>query len=155
MHLVSWLRPVITRPCGVGLLSLLALTRVWATDSASVAKLLANPPREFSSAPLWVWNDRLTERQIIDTLRDLHSQHVRQVIVHPRPGLMTPYLSNEWFALWKAALREAEALDMNVWIYDENSYPSGFAGGAVPELIPEARGRGLTFHEEKSIVFLS
>ena len=27
------------------------------------------------------------------------------------------------------ALDEAERLDMNVWIYDENSYPSGFAGG--------------------------
>ena len=32
---------------------------------------------------------------------------------------------------------------MNVWIYDENSYPSGFAGGWVPELMPESRGRGL------------
>jgi len=34
------------------------------------------------------------------------------------------------------ALAEAERLDMNVWIYDENSYPSGFAGGWVPELMP-------------------
>jgi hypothetical protein len=42
---------------------------------------------------------------------------------------MTPYLSDEWFRLWKLALKEAEKLDMNVWIYDENSYPSGFAGG--------------------------
>jgi hypothetical protein len=36
---------------------------------------------------------------------------------------------------------------MNVWIYDENSYPSGFAGGWVPELMPESRGRGLVFKE--------
>jgi hypothetical protein len=71
------------------------------------------------------------------------SQNVKQVWVHPRPGLMTPYLSEDWFRLWKIALQEAERLDMNVWIYDENSYPSGFAGGLVPEAMPESRGRGL------------
>jgi hypothetical protein len=72
------------------------------------------------------------------------------VWVHPRPGLMTPYLGKDWFRLWKVALKEAERLDMNVWIYDENSYPSGFAGGWVPELMPESRGRGLNLKEAKS-----
>jgi hypothetical protein len=60
---------------------------------------------------------------------------------------MTPYLSTEWFRLWKVALDEAERLGMNVWIYDENSYPSGFAGGWVPELMPASRGRGLGLRE--------
>lgn len=31
---------------------------------------------------------------------------------------------------------------MNIWIYDENSYPSGFAGGHVPELMPESYNQG-------------
>lgn len=117
------------------------------TDSAAVKKLFANPPREYATAPLWVWNDMLTEDQVRDTMRDLAGQKVKQVFVHPRPGLMTPYLSPDWFRLWKVALKEAERLDMNVWIYDENSYPSGFAGGWVPELMPESRGRGLVFAE--------
>jgi len=114
---------------------------------AAVRCLFASPSREYASAPLWVWNDRLTEEQIRSTLRDLAAQHVRQAFVHPRPGLMTPYLSEEWFALWKAALDEAEKLDMNIWIYDENSYPSGFAGGWAPERMPESRGMGLHFRE--------
>src|ERR1039457_6255293 len=118
--------------------------------SANVRALFKNPPREYSTGPLWVWNDMLTEQQIRDTMRDLASQKVKQVWVHPRPGLMTPYLSKDWFRLWKVALNEAERLDMNVWIYDENSYPSGFAGGWVPELMPEARGRGLAFREAKA-----
>ena len=120
-------------------------------DSATIKRTFANPPRQYSSSPLWVWNDMLTEEQIVGSLRDLAGQKVKQVFVHPRPGLMTPYLSPEWFRLWKIALREAERLDMNVWIYDENSYPSGFAGGWVPELMPEARGRGLEFREESSV----
>ncbi|MDR1962404.1 MAG: hypothetical protein LBQ50_01335 [Planctomycetaceae bacterium] len=130
-----------------------------ATVSAQVSKLnpitnptlaelrenFKNPHRDFSTGPLWTWNDRLTEDQVRGTLRDLAGQHVKQVWVHPRPGLMTPYLSDEWFACWKAALDEAQKLDMNVWIYDENSYPSGFAGGFVPEALPDSRARSLGF----------
>ncbi len=121
------------------------------SDSAAARQAFLAPTREYSSSPLWVWNDDLTEQEVLDTLRDLAGQHVRQVFVHPRPGLMTPYLSEKWMQLWKATLREAERLDMNVWIYDENSYPSGFAGGHVPELMPEACGKGLFFHASDSV----
>src|SRR5512143_2712278 len=86
-----------------------ALT-VRAVDSAKLRNSFAAPPREYSSSPLWVWNDMLTEEQVVGTLRDLAGQKVKQAFVHPRPGLMTPYLSEEWFKLWKAALREAERL---------------------------------------------
>jgi hypothetical protein len=118
--------------------------------SAAVRARFVDPPREFASGPLWVWNDDLTETQIRETLRDFADQHVRQAYVHPRPGLMTPYLGEDWFRLWKVALDEAAKLDMNIWIYDENSYPSGFAGGWVPELMPESRGMGLVQREVKS-----
>jgi len=113
----------------------------------AVRDLFADPPAEYSSGPLWVWNDMLTDEQITGTLRDLAAQNVRQVWVHPRPGLMTPYLSQEWYRLWTLALEEGKRLGMRVWIYDENSYPSGFAGGWVPELMPESRGRGLAMQE--------
>ncbi|MDI9433269.1 MAG: glycosyl hydrolase [Planctomycetota bacterium] len=119
-------------------------------SSAQVRRQFTSPSRQYSSAPLWVWNDMLTEQQIAETMADLAGQKVRQVFVHPRPGLMTPYLSDDWFRLWKVALREAEKLDMNVWIYDENSYPSGFAGGLVPEAMPESRGKGLALQEVKT-----
>ena len=135
----------------ISLLYWLALPpAVQATDSGQAKALFKHPPRAYSTGPLWVWNDLLTEQQIRDTLRDLDAQEVKQVWVHPRPGLMTTYLSPDWFRLWKVALREAERLDMNVWIYDENSYPSGFAGGLVPEAMPESRGRGLVFREART-----
>ena len=145
------MRPVISHLLCTCACVLISLNVSGAADSNEVRALFADPPREYSSGPLWVWNDMLTEQQIVDTMRDLASQHVRQVFVHPRPGLMTPYLSSDWFRLWKVALKEAEKLDMNVWIYDENSYPSGFAGGIVPDAMPESRGRGLVFREEKTV----
>jgi hypothetical protein len=120
-----------------------------AADSARIKSMFAAPPRQYSSAPLWVWNDMLTEEEVVGTMRDLAGQGVRQVFVHPRPGLMTPYLSEDWFRLWKAALKEAGRRDMNVWIYDENSYPSGFAGGFVPDAMPQSRGKGLAISEQE------
>ncbi len=136
------------------LLVLMVLPTVAATakpvKSSQVKRLFDDPPTEFSSAPLWVWNDLLTPEQIAGTMQDLASQKVMQVFVHPRPGLMTPYLSEDWFKLWDVALREAEKLDMNVWIYDENSYPSGFAGGLVPDAMPESRGKGLALQKAQT-----
>jgi len=132
------------------LLALLFAASARGEDSAAVKRVFADPPRQYASAPLWVWNDMLTEEQVVGTLRDLAAQKVKQAFVHPRPGLMTPYLGDAWFRLWKLALQEAERLDMNLWIYDENSYPSGFASGLVPDAMPESRGRGLALREVKT-----
>jgi hypothetical protein len=135
------------------LLSIVCLSPAYSQNPASSAQAraqFASPPPESSTAPFIVWNDWMTEEEIVANMRDLARQGVRQIIVHPRPGLMTPYMSDDWFRMWKATLREAERLDMNVWIYDENSYPSGFAGGLVPEAMPESRGRGLQLREETS-----
>ena len=143
-HLAPWM-------CATLLLALLApAPAARAIDTAELEALFANPSRDYSSGPLWVWNDMLTEDQIRGTLRSLAGQKVMSAFVHPRPGLMTPYLSEDWFRLWKVALDEAERLDMNIWIYDENSYPSGFAGGYVPEAMPEARGLGVEWREHES-----
>jgi len=128
----------------------LALSATAATEagrSDRIKALFAHPPAEYSTAPLWVWNDKLTDEMVVGTLRDLAAQEVKQVFVHPRPGLMTPYLSSEWFRLWKTALNEAARLDMKLWIYDENSYRQVFAGGFVPDAMPESRGRGVGFEE--------
>jgi len=118
-------------------------------DSDAVKGDFVSPGREFATAPLWVWNDYLTEEQLTFCLEALATEGVKQVFVHPRPGLMTPYLSDDWFRLWKHCLTEAERLDMNVWIYDENSYPSCFAGGFVPEAMPDSRAQGVSLKRVK------
>jgi len=106
----------------------------------------ANPPAAFSTAPFFVWNGEVTEADIDQFLDDYRSQGVRAVIVHPRPGLITPYLSDRWFELVRYSVERARKLGMLVWLYDENSYPSGFAGGHVPAEMPESwrDGHGLT-----------
>lgn len=96
-----------------------------------------DPPNEFRTAPLWVWNDEMNLERVKEQLRQFKEQGMGQVFVHPRPGLTTEYLSEDWFRLWKGALAEAKQLGLICNIYDENSYPSGFAGGHVPSLAPD------------------
>jgi len=144
---------MMTRTFLAMLLTVVCLSPTYSRNAASSAHVraqFASPPRESSTAPFLVWNDWMTEEEVVGTMRDLAGQGVRQIIVHPRPGLMTPYLSDDWFRMWKAALKEAERLDMDLWMYDENSYPSGFAGGLVPDAMPESQGRGLQLKEETS-----
>ena len=64
---------------------LISTSAAQSADSAAVKKLFAKPPREYATAPLWVWNDQLTDAQIRGTLSDLAGQGVRQAFVHPRP----------------------------------------------------------------------
>ena len=96
-----------------------------------------DPPAEFRTAPLWVWNDEMNPDRIKEQLRQFKEQGMGGVFVHPRPGLITEYLGSEWFELWKTALDESKRLGLLCNIYDENSYPSGFAGGHVPALAPD------------------
>ncbi len=108
----------------------------WNPDMANTLEELKagfkNPPIEFSTAPLWVWNDRITRENIDFQLREFKEKGIHMVFIHPRPGLITEYLGNEWFELVKYSVDKARELNMKIWLYDENSFPSGFAGGHVP-----------------------
>ena len=103
------------------------------------------PPASHRPAPLWVWNDLMSEAQIARQLKELKSHGFGGAFVHPRPGLLTEYLSEEWFRLWGFALETAKSLGLKLYIYDENSYPSGFAGGHVSAQLPDCLASGMTY----------
>ena len=52
---------------------------------------------------------------------------------------MTEYLSARWFELMRRVVKEF--LRLVPHLYDENSYPSGLAGGHVSARVPDARSR--------------
>lgn len=112
----------------------------------------AQPGRQYRSAPLWVWNTEVTPAIIDDMLQEFAEKGFGGVFIHPRPGLITEYLSDEWFELCAHALDKCRELDLDLWIYDENSYPSGFAGGHVPVEMPESYNQGQMLHLSKTIV---
>ena len=91
----------------------------------------ANPPAEYRPMPFWFWNHRLRVDEIERQIREMHAKGVGGFFIHGRFGLETEYLSPEWMSLVRRAVEIAKDLDMHVWLYDENPFPSGVGGGMV------------------------
>jgi hypothetical protein len=100
-----------------------------------------NPPREDRPQPFWSWNADIDEARIDAMVETFAAQGCGGVFVHPRPGLVTDYLSPRWFALWRYAAERCAARGMACHIYDENSFPSGFSGGHVVSSVPSTAAR--------------
>jgi hypothetical protein len=107
--------------------------------SQTELQLFADPPAEFRFAPFWFLNHRLTDDELIRQVEELHQAGFGGFILHARHGRLTPYLSQEWMARLETCCREAQRLGMWVWLYDEDNWPSGPAGGSVTDAHPEFR----------------
>lgn len=104
-----------------------------------------NPAAAFRPAPFLVFNDDYApgkgEAAITRALEALKRVGAGGVFLHPRPGLITEYLSPRWFELIRHAIRECLRLKLVPSLYDENSYPSACGGGHTQSMAPEARNR--------------
>jgi len=115
--------------------------------------IFSDPPVDYRSVPFWSWNDKMTKKEISLQLEDFKAKGIGGVFMHPRYGLITEYLSDEWFEMVRYTIDKCRELGMEAWIYDENSYPSGFAGGHVPAEMPESfnQGQGLKMKQVSKI----
>lgn len=117
-------------------------------DFKGLESHFAAPGKEYGTIPFFVWNGDIRKEKIDDYMKMFKEAGCGGVIVHARPGLITEYLSDNWFDLFRYTVDKGKEYDLDVWIYDENSYPSGFAGGHVPDEMPESynQGQGLKMY---------
>ena len=94
-------------------------------------KIFKNPPKKYSAVPFWFWNDVLDEETIAFQLDEMYDKGIFECIIHARKGLETEYLSDAWFDRIRFAAERAREKGMKLWIYDEDNWPSGYAGGRV------------------------
>ncbi len=102
-----------------------------------------SPRSSYRPAPFWSWNDALDDEELRWQVRQLAAAGYGGFFMHPRVGLETVYLSDEWFDKIGVCVDEARKLGIQAWLYDEDKWPSGFAGGLLIRKHPEARGVGL------------
>lgn len=87
----------------------------------------------YRSIPFWSWNDKLEKGELVRQIRGMEKNGIGGFFMHARSGLQTEYLSEEWMQCIEACAEEAQEQNMKAWIYDENGWPSGFAGGKLLE----------------------
>jgi hypothetical protein len=108
--------------------------------------MFEHPPTAYRSAPFWSWNDDLEELELRRQIQAMHAAGQGGFFMHARVGLRTPYLSKRWFEAVRVCVDEAAKLGMQAWIYDEDNWPSGYAGGRVPSQDPGYRVKAVVCH---------
>ena len=113
-------------------------------------KLFENPTSEYRGTPFWAWNCKLDKEDLLWQIDVLKEMGFGGFHMHSRAGMATPYLSDEHMALIKR-LRGKVPRQKRCWrwLYDEDRWPSGAAGGlltqgpAVPCAAPAADHQAL------------
>lgn len=86
---------------------------------------------EYRALPFWSWNDELKPEELVWQIKWMKENGFGGYFMHARGGLTTEYLGDDWFDCVKACLDAGDEQGMESWAYDENGWPSGFAGGKL------------------------
>ena len=106
--------------------------------------LFRNPTSEYRGTPFWAWNCQLDQDELLRQLEVFREMGFGGGHMHVRTGMATPYLSKEFMDLIRACVEKAKQEKMLSWLYDEDRWPSGAAGGLVTK-DPQYRARYLLF----------
>lgn len=96
-------------------------------------RLFENPTAEYRGTPFWSWNAKLEKNMLKRQMQAFKQMGFGGYHIHSRIGLATPYLGQEFMECVKYCTEYANENNMLMWAYDEDRYPSGFAGGLVTQ----------------------
>ena len=109
-----------------------------------------SPGSMYRGIPFWAWNGELDPEELRRQIRVMKKMGFGGFFMHSRIGLTTEYLSKDWFKCIHACVDEAKKNGLNAWLYDEDRWPSGAAGGKVT-VNHEYRQKMLLFEEFSSL----
>ena len=115
-----------------------------------VKEAFRRPGSEWRGAPFWAWNDDLDPAELRRQVREMKRAGLGGFFMHNRIGLVTPYMGERWMECIAATVDEARKQQMHAWLYDEDRWPSGYGGGAVPKRNPDFGMKVLAIAEEGS-----
>ncbi len=110
-------------------------------------ELFENPPAVFRGAPFWAWNSTLEREELQRQVDDFYDMGFGGFNMHVRQGLETEYLGDKFIDGVRACCERAEERGMLAWLYDEDRWPSGAAGGLVTKTLKN-RVKALTMLTE-------
>ncbi|HWL53759.1 MAG TPA: glycosyl hydrolase [Chthoniobacteraceae bacterium] len=79
----------------------------------------------------WFLNHQLEKPELQRQIHELKAKGFSGFFIHPRAGLLEPYGSSRWYELVGFCIEEARRCGMEAWLYDEDPFPSGAAGGRI------------------------
>lgn len=96
----------------------------------------------------WAINDALDIDRLKAQMDELRDSGLDGVVFHPRFYPNQPaYMSQPYLDIVSEIILYAKSIGMKFWIYDENGWPSGTAGGEVLARLPESQCRWVEYKE--------
>ncbi|RKX44658.1 MAG: hypothetical protein DRP64_06085 [Verrucomicrobia bacterium] len=111
-------------------------------NGMTLGKQFENPGVEWRGKPFWSWNGKLEKGELLRQIDVIKAMGFGGFFMHSRTGLETEYLGDEWFDLINTCADRGEELGLESWLYDEDRWPSGLAGGMVSKH-PEFRQKAI------------
>lgn len=108
-------------------------------------ELFRAPTSEYRGAPFWAWNGKLDQALLDEQIRIFKKMGLGGFHMHVRTGLDTPYLEEGFMGYVQGCVETARREGMLSWLYDEDRWPSGSAGGRVTKDKPENARKTLLF----------
>ncbi|EJT97769.1 hypothetical protein DACRYDRAFT_111287 [Dacryopinax primogenitus] len=102
--------------------------------------LFRQPTAEYRGSPFWSWNNKLDQEKLLRQLDVFQRMGMGGVHIHSRIGLDSEYLGPKFMECLRASVEKAKEKNMLTCLYDEDRWPSGYAGGIVLKDHPEHRG---------------
>ncbi len=96
-------------------------------------------------APLF-WQHGEPHDVLLDEMGRMHAAGIRAFILESRPH--PDFAGPRWWSDLDVIVAEARRLGMQVWIFDDRQYPTGFANGAIRDAHPD---RGKRFLRREAI----
>ena len=90
-------------------------------------------------------NHRLDHDELRRQMREIAQAGYEGVYAHARAGLLTPYFSEDWWAALRVLVECCHELGLQLWVWDDDYFPSGLAGGRVVWSDPALAARELRF----------
>lgn len=94
-------------------------------------KIFRNPPCEYRAAPFWAWNCDLNKDLLLREIDQMKRMGMGGFHMHVRTGMSTTYLSDGFMQLIRDCVDKAKEERMRAYLYDEDRWASGAAGGYV------------------------
>ena len=107
--------------------------------------------KQYKPIPFWSWNEKLDAEEIKRQIGEFSDKGYGGHFMHSRVGLVTKYMSDEWMELIKEGIKKSDELGIDAWLYDEDKWPSGYAGGKVPLASVEYGSRNLLLLREEEL----
>ena len=107
----------------------------------------------FRGAPFWSWNDKLDPKELRRQVREMARVGLGGHFMHARIGLITEYMGEHWMKCIRETVKESKKAGIKAWLYDEDCWPSGVAGGMVPALGNEYQAKQLRMEETTPAAF--